>query len=137
MASLVVRTWGVIKRSRFVFWTRSLSTLNNPPISGKSPSNGIFFTRVSLSSRINPPMTTVAPPGIEITVLTSRVAVVGVSPLTIYNWELGKSRPRKELLASLVAVRGIGKQEAQAKLELLKADEKKVASKTRRARRKK
>ncbi len=63
--------------------------------------------------------------------------LVGVSGLTIYNWEQGKSRPRKEQLASLVALRGIGKREAQAKLELLKADEKKVASRTRRARRKK
>lgn len=45
--------------------------------------------------------------------------LVGVSPLTIYNWEHGKSRPRKEQLAALVAVRGIGKREALARLELL------------------
>jgi DNA-binding transcriptional regulator YiaG len=45
--------------------------------------------------------------------------LVGVSPLTIYNWEHGKSRPRKEQLASLVALRGIGKRQAQTKLELL------------------
>ncbi len=47
--------------------------------------------------------------------------LVGVSSLTIYNWEQGKSRPRKEPLAALVAVRGIGKREALARLELLKA----------------
>jgi len=46
--------------------------------------------------------------------------LVGVSPLTIYNWEQGKSRPRKAQLAALVAVRGIGKRKALAKLELLK-----------------
>ncbi len=46
--------------------------------------------------------------------------LVGVSTLTVYNWEQGKSRPRKEQLASLVALRGIGKREAQAKLDLLK-----------------
>ena len=63
--------------------------------------------------------------------------LVGVSALTIYNWEQGKSRPRKEQLASLVALRGIGKREAQTKLELLKAAEAKAASKTRKARRKK
>ena len=63
--------------------------------------------------------------------------LVGVSGLTIYNWELGKSRPRKEPLASLVALRGVGKREARAKLELLKADEEKAASKARRRRRKK
>lgn len=47
--------------------------------------------------------------------------LVGVSPLTIYNWEHGKSRPRKEQLAALVALRGIGKREALARLELLNA----------------
>ena len=46
--------------------------------------------------------------------------LVGVSSLTIYNWEHGKSRPRQEQLASLAAIRGIGKREAQAKLNLLK-----------------
>ena len=46
--------------------------------------------------------------------------LVGVSGLTIYNWEHGKSRPRKEQLAALVAVRGIGKREALRRLELLK-----------------
>lgn len=45
--------------------------------------------------------------------------LVGVSPLTIYNWEKGKTRPRKEQIAALVAVRGIGKREALRRLELL------------------
>ena len=45
--------------------------------------------------------------------------LVGVSSLTIYNWENGKTRPRKEQLAALVAVRGIGKREALKRLELL------------------
>jgi DNA-binding transcriptional regulator YiaG len=51
--------------------------------------------------------------------------LVGVSSLTIYNWEHGKSRPRKEQLASLASIRGIGKREAQAKVRLLKAVEEK------------
>jgi DNA-binding transcriptional regulator YiaG len=42
--------------------------------------------------------------------------LVGVSPLTIYAWEQGKSRPRKTQLAALVAVRGIGKRGALKKL---------------------
>lgn len=62
--------------------------------------------------------------------------LVGVSALTIYNWEQGKSRPRKEHLAKLVAIRGIGKREAQAKLELLETQAK-AAGRTQRARRKK
>jgi DNA-binding transcriptional regulator YiaG len=42
--------------------------------------------------------------------------LVGVSPLTIYAWEQGKSRPRKAQLAALAVVRGIGKREALQKL---------------------
>jgi DNA-binding transcriptional regulator YiaG len=62
--------------------------------------------------------------------------LVGVSALTIYNWEQGKTRPRKEQLAALVALRGIGKREAQAKLELLKNGAVQRSSKGRRGRRK-
>jgi DNA-binding transcriptional regulator YiaG len=47
--------------------------------------------------------------------------LVGVSSLTIYNWENKKSRPRNGQLATLVALRGLGKREAQAKLSLLSA----------------
>jgi DNA-binding transcriptional regulator YiaG len=42
--------------------------------------------------------------------------LVGVSGLTIYNWEHGTARPRKAQLAALVAVRGIGKRDALMKL---------------------
>jgi len=42
--------------------------------------------------------------------------LVGVSGLTIYNWEHDKSRPRQAQLVALVAVRGIGKREALMKL---------------------
>jgi DNA-binding transcriptional regulator YiaG len=62
--------------------------------------------------------------------------LVGVSGLTIYNWENGKSRPRKEQLASLIAVRGLGKRQAQVKLELLNAAGQKASRKTRTVRRK-
>jgi DNA-binding transcriptional regulator YiaG len=63
--------------------------------------------------------------------------LVGVSALTIYNWEQGKARPRKQQLAALIAVRGLGKREAQRKLELLTANSRKAAPKVRRGRRKK
>jgi DNA-binding transcriptional regulator YiaG len=43
--------------------------------------------------------------------------LVGVSTQTIYNWEKGKSVPRKEQLAALAAVKGIGKREALRRLE--------------------
>ena len=63
-------------------------------------------------------------------------SLVGVSPLTIYNWEQGKSRPRQEQLKSLVALRGLGKREAQGKLKLVTAEKKTVATKSRRVQRK-
>ena len=62
--------------------------------------------------------------------------LVGVSSLTIYNWEHGKSRPRKSQLDALVAVRGLGKRQAQAKLALLKAAGKPAAHKGQVGRRK-
>ena len=43
--------------------------------------------------------------------------LVGVSALTIYHWEAGKSRPRKAQFAALTAVRGIGKREALKRIE--------------------
>ena len=46
-------------------------------------------------------------------------ALVGVSSLTIYSWEGGKSKPRAERLAAWAEVRGIGKREAMRRLELL------------------
>jgi DNA-binding transcriptional regulator YiaG len=55
--------------------------------------------------------------------------LVGVSPLTIYNWEHNKSRPRQGQFKSLVALRGLGKREALTKLEELAASAKKPAAK--------
>ena len=44
--------------------------------------------------------------------------LVGVSGLTVYNWEHGKARPRQKQLAALVAARGLGRRAALAKLEM-------------------
>ena len=52
--------------------------------------------------------------------------LVGVSGLTIYHWEHGKVRPQRDRMAALVAVRGLGRREALAKLTLLKSDAKKI-----------
>lgn len=46
-------------------------------------------------------------------------ALVGVSGLTIYNWEQEKSRPREANLAALAQARGLGKREAAKRLEAL------------------
>lgn len=42
--------------------------------------------------------------------------LMGVSGLTIYNWEAGKSKPRRSQLPKIVSVRGIGKKEAMQRL---------------------
>ena len=43
--------------------------------------------------------------------------LVGVSQLTVYNWEKGKSRPRRKQLEAWARVRGLGKKAAWAELE--------------------
>jgi len=45
--------------------------------------------------------------------------LVGVSALTIYHWESGRSKPRAKALAGWAQVRGIGKREAMRRFELL------------------
>jgi len=45
--------------------------------------------------------------------------LVGVSGLSIYNWEGGKTKPRQAQVAKLSAIRGLRKREAQRRLELL------------------
>lgn len=42
--------------------------------------------------------------------------LVGVSALSIYHWESGKTRPRPAQLEALAQVRSLGKREAAAKL---------------------
>jgi DNA-binding XRE family transcriptional regulator len=49
----------------------------------------------------------------------SYAQLMGVSPQSIYNWEREITRPRKEQIAALAALRGIGKREAQARLRQL------------------
>jgi len=42
--------------------------------------------------------------------------LVGVSELSIYNWESGRARPRDAQLKAIAAVRGLGKREVAARL---------------------
>ncbi len=44
--------------------------------------------------------------------------LVGVSPLTIYNWEKGKTKPRQQQLAAWAEVRTLGKRDALKRLEM-------------------
>lgn len=45
--------------------------------------------------------------------------LAGVSGTTVYNWESGRSKPTGKHLAAVVALREIGKREAERRLELL------------------
>lgn len=45
--------------------------------------------------------------------------LIGVSGLSIYNWESGKARPRESNIAALMTIKGIGKREAAKRLEAL------------------
>lgn len=45
--------------------------------------------------------------------------LLGVSSLTVHNWESGKSRPRRAQLEAIAAARKLGKREATARLEAL------------------
>ena len=55
--------------------------------------------------------------------------LIGVSELSIYNWEQGKARPRKSSVDAWTAIRRIGKREAAQRLASLKAAESKSESK--------
>jgi DNA-binding transcriptional regulator YiaG len=58
--------------------------------------------------------------------------LLGVSGQTIYHWEQGKSRPRRSQMAGLVAVRGLGRRNALARLEALNSQKTRGTSKPRR-----
>ncbi len=45
--------------------------------------------------------------------------LVGVSPMTIYNWEKGKSRPQAKQLAAWGTVKAMGKRQALRELEAM------------------
>jgi DNA-binding transcriptional regulator YiaG len=59
--------------------------------------------------------------------------ILGVSGQSVYNWEARKSVPRKSQLAALASLRGMGKREAQAKLETVAAPKKKRGRKAKAA----
>lgn len=47
--------------------------------------------------------------------------LLGVSPLSVYKWEKGDVRPRAAQLQAIAQLRGLGKREAQARLQALQA----------------
>ena len=55
--------------------------------------------------------------------------LIGVSELSIYNWEQGKARPRNSSVDAWTAIRRIDRREAARRLASLKAAEPKAKSK--------
>lgn len=53
--------------------------------------------------------------------------LIGVSGLTVYNWEHGKSRPRKAQVLALAGLRKLGKRDAVAKLVALQSEGEKLS----------
>lgn len=49
-------------------------------------------------------------------------ALLGVSAQTVYNWEAGKSRPRRQQMSGITALRAMGKRQANAQLATLKGE---------------
>ena len=47
--------------------------------------------------------------------------LLGVSGQSVYKWEHGEARPRARQLEAIAALRGVGKREAQQRLETLRA----------------
>jgi DNA-binding transcriptional regulator YiaG len=47
--------------------------------------------------------------------------LLGVSALSVYKWESGKTRPRRAQLEAIAATRGLGKREIKSRLEVLAA----------------
>lgn len=47
--------------------------------------------------------------------------LLGVTGQSVYKWESGKARPRARQLETIASLRGIGKKEANARLERLRA----------------
>ena len=47
--------------------------------------------------------------------------LLGASEQSVYNWETKKATPRKELLAAIIALRGVGKREAHQRLDAIQA----------------
>jgi DNA-binding transcriptional regulator YiaG len=93
--------------------TQEHKRLGQPPTNGEEELGGVRFSARSVKAQRRRLKLSAADYG----------KLVGVSGLTIYNWELGKSHPRKQQLARLVAVRGLGRRAALAKLEAMKAEE--------------
>jgi len=56
--------------------------------------------------------------------------LIGVSGLSIYNWEQGKARPRESSIAALMTIRGIGKRKAVQRLEELAEPQAKAEPRT-------
>ena len=59
--------------------------------------------------------------------------LLGVSEQAVFTWETKRATPRKETIATIATLRGIGKREAQARLDATKKAATKKTAPTKRA----
>ena len=85
--------------------------LGQPPVNGEADLDGARFSARSVKAQRRRLKLSAADYG----------KLVGVSALSVYSWESGKSRPRKRQFTRLVAVRGLGRREALAQLQTVPA----------------
>jgi DNA-binding XRE family transcriptional regulator len=85
--------------------------LGTPPAAPNGSSNKVRFVAKGLKSHRDRLGLSAADYG----------RLVGVSAQSVYNWEQGHASPRSEQLKVIAALRGIGKREAQGRLEQLGA----------------
>jgi DNA-binding transcriptional regulator YiaG len=95
------------QKARIASFAGQLSQLHNQPEAAEEPLAGIRYSARSVRAQRSRLGLSAEDYG----------KLVGVSGLTIYNWEHGKARPRRAQLAALIAVRGIGKRDALKRLE--------------------
>jgi DNA-binding transcriptional regulator YiaG len=81
--------------------------LGQPPVNGEADLDGARFSARSVKAQRRRLKLSAADYG----------KLVGVSALSVYSWESGKSRPRKRQFTRLVAIRGLGRREALAQLQ--------------------
>lgn len=100
----------------------SRKTLNTAPsVSSDSPSKRVRFVAKGLRTQRERLGLSAADYG----------RMVGVSAQSIYNWEQGHASPRPEQLTLIAGLRGIGKRDAQRRLEQLVAKSAKSAKRPR------
>ena len=97
-----------LERTVSYLQSRETTRMKAPPLNAEPPKGTRYSVRSLLAQRRRSGLSQ-----------TDYASLVGVSSSTIYNWESGSTKPSGRHLATLVSLRGMGKREAQKRMELL------------------